>query len=43
MKASNPDDEAFIVNFSNRAYLDQDFTSNISELQQGSAHFDPRI
>ena len=26
-----PDDEAFIVNFSNPAYLDQDFTSNISE------------
>ncbi|HEY5254208.1 MAG TPA: VWA domain-containing protein, partial [Acidobacteriaceae bacterium] len=38
VKASNPDDEAFIVNFSNRAYLDQDFTSNISELQQGLQH-----
>ena len=42
VKASNPDDEAFIVNFSNRAYLDQDFTSNISELQQGLQHFDPQ-
>ena len=42
VKASNPDDEAFIVNFSNRAYLDQDFTSNVSELQQGLQHFDPQ-
>lgn len=42
VKASNPDDEAFIVNFSNRAYLDQDFTSNISKLQQGLQHFDPQ-
>jgi Ca-activated chloride channel homolog len=42
VKASNPDDEAFIVNFSNRAYLDQDFTSNISKLQQGLNHFDPQ-
>ncbi|MES2220899.1 MAG: VWA domain-containing protein [Acidobacteriota bacterium] len=41
VKASNPDDEAFVVNFSNRAYLDQDFTSNISMLQQGLQHFDP--
>ena len=42
VKASNPDDEAFIVNFSSQAYLDQDFTSNISELQQGLQHFDPQ-
>jgi Ca-activated chloride channel homolog len=42
VEASNPDDEAFIVNFSNRAYLDQDFTSNISDLQQGLKHFDPQ-
>jgi len=42
VKASNPNDEAFIVNFSNQAYLDQDFTSNISELQQGLQHFDPQ-
>jgi Ca-activated chloride channel homolog len=42
VKASNPNDEAFVVNFSNRAYLDQDFTSNISELQQGLQHFDPQ-
>jgi VWFA-related protein len=42
VKASNPDDEAFIVNFSNQAYLDQDFTSNISALQQGLKHFDPQ-
>ncbi|HZC44098.1 MAG TPA: VWA domain-containing protein [Acidobacteriaceae bacterium] len=42
VRASNPDDEAFIVNFSNQAYLDQDLTSNISELQQGLQHFDPQ-
>ncbi|MGB6304637.1 MAG: VWA domain-containing protein [Acidobacteriaceae bacterium] len=42
VKASNHDDEAFIVNFSNQAYLDQDFTANISELQQGLRHFDPQ-
>jgi len=42
VRASNPDDEAFIVNFSNHAYLDQDFTSDISKLQQGLQHFDPQ-
>jgi Ca-activated chloride channel homolog len=42
VKASNPNDEAFIVNFSNQAYLDQDFTSNVSYLQQGLQHFDPQ-
>ena len=34
IKASNPDDEIFIVNFSQDSYLDQDFTSNIDLLQQ---------
>ena len=29
VRISNPDDAAFIVNFSDRAYLDQDLTSNI--------------
>ncbi|MHB1938466.1 MAG: VWA domain-containing protein [Acidobacteriaceae bacterium] len=41
VRASNPDDEAFVVNFSNQAYLDQDFTSDIAALQRGLAHFDP--
>ena len=42
VRASNPDDEAFVVNFSNQAYLDQDFTSDISALQRGLAHFNPQ-
>ena len=42
VRASNPNDEAFVVNFSNRAYLDQDFTSKVTELQQGLQHFDPQ-
>ncbi len=41
IRASNPDDEVFIVNFSENSYLDQDFTSDIhlleSALNQTSA------
>jgi VWFA-related protein len=33
IRASNPDDEAFLVNFSQNSYLDQDFTSDINLLQ----------
>jgi len=33
IRASNPDDEVFVVNFSENSYLDQDFTSNINLLQ----------
>lgn len=40
VKASNPQDEAFIVNFSDQAFLDQDFTSNIGLLEQGLSHID---
>jgi VWFA-related protein len=42
VRASNPDDEAFIVNFSDVAYIDQDFTSSISKLRDGLAHIDSR-
>jgi Ca-activated chloride channel homolog len=38
IKASNPQDETFVINFSDQAYLDQDFTSNLSKLQSGLAH-----
>jgi Ca-activated chloride channel homolog len=38
VKASNPGDETFIINFSDQAYLDQDFTSNLALLQKGLAH-----
>ena len=42
VKASNPADAAFVVNFSDRAYLDQTFTSNLAALQRGLARFDAR-
>jgi Ca-activated chloride channel family protein len=38
VKASNPQDETFVVNFSDQAYLDQDFTSDLNKLQQGLSH-----
>jgi Ca-activated chloride channel family protein len=34
IRASNPKDETFVVNFSQDSYLDQDFTSDIDLLQQ---------
>lgn len=34
IRAGNPDDQIFVVNFSQDSYLDQDFTSNINLLQQ---------
>ncbi|MGH9616590.1 MAG: VWA domain-containing protein [Acidobacteriaceae bacterium] len=40
IEASNPQDEAFIVNFSDEAFLDQDFTSNIDLLKKGLSHVD---
>jgi VWFA-related protein len=42
LKASNPEDSAFIVNFSDRAFLDQGFTSNIDALNRGLSRFDSR-
>lgn len=42
VKASNPVDTAFIVNFSDHAFIDQDFTSNISLLEKGLSHIDSR-
>ncbi|HET9086309.1 MAG TPA: VWA domain-containing protein [Acidobacteriaceae bacterium] len=42
VKLSNPKDAAFIVNFSDKAYLDQDFTSNIADLERGLSHIDSR-
>jgi Ca-activated chloride channel family protein len=35
VKLSNPQDEAFVVDFSWEAFIDQDFTSDINKLQQG--------
>ncbi len=33
IQASNPDDQVFVVNFGQTAYLDQDFTSDVNLLQ----------
>lgn len=38
VKASNPQDETFVINFSDQAYLDQDFTSNLNDLRSGLSH-----
>ena len=40
--ASNPQDEAFVVNFSDEAFIDQDFTSNINKLRDGLSHIESR-
>jgi VWFA-related protein len=42
LHASNPQDATFIVNFSERAILDQGFTTDISLLDRGLAHFDSK-
>ncbi|MGC2619905.1 MAG: VWA domain-containing protein [Acidobacteriaceae bacterium] len=42
VRASNPSDEAFIVNFSDEAFLDQDFTSDINKLREGLTHIESR-
>jgi len=34
VRASNPQDEVFIVNFNDDAFLDQDFTSNINLMRE---------
>ena len=42
IQASNPQDEAFVVNFSDEAFIDCDFTSNINKLRDGLSHIDSR-
>lgn len=42
LQASNPLDEAFVVNFSDRAYLDQGFTTDRVALDRGLARADPK-
>jgi Ca-activated chloride channel homolog len=39
---SNRKDEAFVVNFSDRAYLDQGFTTSLTALDRGLSHFDSK-
>ena len=42
VRASNPQDEMFIVNFNDEYYLDADFTNQISKLQQGLDQIESR-
>ena len=42
IEASNPQDEAFVVNFSDEAFIDQDFTSSVNKLRDGLSHIDSR-
>lgn len=42
VRASNPQDQVFIVNFNDEYYLDQDFTSNITQLQEGLEQIESR-
>src|SRR5689334_2627687 len=45
-KASNPDDESFVVNFNDEAFLDlphgKDFTNNIKDLEEALTRIDSR-
>jgi Ca-activated chloride channel family protein len=42
LRASNPKDSTFIVNFSEHAFLDQGFTSDINLLNRGLSHYDAK-
>ena len=42
LRVSNPRDEAFVVNFSDHAYLDQGFTSDLVALNKGLSRFDSK-
>jgi VWFA-related protein len=42
IEASNPNDEAFVVNFSDEAFIDQEFTGDVSKLRDGLSHIDSR-
>jgi VWFA-related protein len=42
IEASNPADEAFVVNFSDEAFIDQEFTSDVNKLRDGLGHIESR-
>ena len=42
VKSSNPDDQIFVVNFSDEYFLDQDFTSDVKKLQAALEHVESR-
>jgi Ca-activated chloride channel family protein len=42
VRASNPNDEVFIVNFNDEAYLDTDYTADLNKLKEGLNHIESR-
>lgn len=42
VRASNPHDEVFIVNFNEDYYLDQDYTSQVPQLREALEHIESR-
>ena len=42
VKASNPDDQVFVVNFNDEYYLDQEFTADVKKLQAALEHVESR-
>jgi Ca-activated chloride channel homolog len=42
VRASNRDDETFVVNFADEAYIDQDFTGDLNKLHEGLSHIDSK-
>jgi Ca-activated chloride channel family protein len=42
VKLSNPQDETFIVNFAEEPFLDQDFTADLTKLNEGLSHIEAR-
>ena len=42
VRDSNPQDEVFVVNFNDEAYLDADFTNDIKVMEQGLTKIDSR-
>jgi Ca-activated chloride channel homolog len=42
VRASNPEDETYVVNFADEAYIDQDFTGDLNRLREGLSHIDSK-
>jgi VWFA-related protein len=42
IQASNSQDEAFVVNFSDEAIIDQEFTSDVNKLREGLSHIEAK-
>ena len=42
IEASNPQDEAFVVNFSDEAFIDTEFTGDVAKLREGLSHIESR-